>query len=164
MCTIKFPGLPRFRGAFTLRLAPGVWGCAPVRCKAALARRVLRTKQPSRSWRRAPIFASARRGAPQKSAKRKRIQWVPSSFRISQGSAGPLRSGSLSAFGAAPRYDANSGMALLLFIHRRNSSNHRGRTGEDFLPPLPPKTACIQDGPFQTIQNKAKMENLEIGS
>ena len=27
------PGLRRFRGAVTLRLAPGVRGCAPVRCK-----------------------------------------------------------------------------------------------------------------------------------
>ena len=31
----------------------------------------------SRRWRRAPFFASARRGAPQKTAKRKRIHLVP---------------------------------------------------------------------------------------
>ena len=29
----QFPGLPRFRGAFTFRLAPGVWACGPVRCE-----------------------------------------------------------------------------------------------------------------------------------
>ena len=41
--------------------------------RAALARRVQWTKQPGRSWRSAPVFASALCGAPQKSAKRKRI-------------------------------------------------------------------------------------------
>ncbi len=39
-------------------------------------------------------------------SRQKAFYCVPSSFRVSQGSAGPLRSGSLSAFGAAPRYDA----------------------------------------------------------
>ena len=42
-----------------------------------MVRRVLRTKQPGQSWRSAPIFASAHRGALQKSAKRKRFHWVP---------------------------------------------------------------------------------------
>ncbi|OUN36600.1 hypothetical protein B5G28_11730, partial [Faecalibacterium sp. An77] len=32
MCTMKFPGLRNFRGAFTLRLAPGVCACGAV-CK-----------------------------------------------------------------------------------------------------------------------------------
>ena len=39
-------------------------------------------------------------------SRQKAFYCVPYSFRVSQGSAGPLRSGSLSAFGAAPRYDA----------------------------------------------------------
>ena len=45
--------------------------------RAALARRVQWTKQPGRSWRSAPVFASAVPGAPQKSAKRKRtVTWT----------------------------------------------------------------------------------------
>src|SRR5699024_456820 len=41
------------------------------------AERVQWTKQRRRGWRRAPFFASARRGAPQKSAKRKRHERRP---------------------------------------------------------------------------------------
>ena len=61
----------------------------------------------SYGWRRALIFASDHRGAPQKSAKRKRFQCVPYSFRVSEGSAEPFRSGSLAASVPAARYDAN---------------------------------------------------------
>ena len=39
-------------------------------------------------------------------SRQKAFYCVPYSFRISEGSAGPLRSGSFPAFGAAPRYDA----------------------------------------------------------
>ena len=60
----------------------------------------------SYGWRSAPIFASDHRGAPQKSAKRKRFQCVPCSFRVSEGSAEPFRSGSLAASVPAARYDA----------------------------------------------------------
>ena len=90
-----------------LRLVRYVCACGTVRCKAALDQRVLQTNQPSRSWRRALIFASDHRGAPQKSAKRKRVHWVPYSFRVSEGSAEPFRSGSLAASVPAARYDAN---------------------------------------------------------
>ena len=60
----------------------------------------------SYGWRSAPIFASDHRGAPQKSAKRKRFQCVPYSLRVSEGSAEPFRSGSLAASVPAARYDA----------------------------------------------------------
>ena len=42
--------------------------------RAVLIRRVLRTKQPNENWRSALIFASIILDAPQKSAKRKRMQ------------------------------------------------------------------------------------------
>ena len=63
--------------------APKIQGTARGRNREPpLAQRSGFCKRPprragSRRWRSAPVFASARRGAPQKSAKRKRFYWVP---------------------------------------------------------------------------------------
>ena len=40
----------------------------------------------------------------------KKLYWVPYTFRVSEGSAGSLHSGSLVTFVPAARYDANFGV------------------------------------------------------
>ena len=57
-------------------------------------------------------------------SRQKAFQWVPYSFRVSDTSAGPLRFGSLSAFGAAPRYDARQ-----LWLGASCGRNSRAKAG-----------------------------------
>ena len=80
---------------------------------------LLRERGDARSKSRAPQPGAALRfsqghSCPQrKLAKRKRVHWVPCTLRVSGSSTGLFRFGSLPAFGAAPRCDANPDMACL---------------------------------------------------
>ena len=89
--------------------------------------------------------------APQKSAKRKRVHWVPCSLPVSEGSAEPFCSGSLAASVPAARYDANcckmpfsAGQCVLrvnslpIYTNRKRSCHTKSslllRGGDFFLP------------------------------
>ena len=73
--------------------------------RAVLIRRVLRTKQPNENWRSALIFASIILDAPQKSAKRKRMQPPDAPISYARPSGAPVRGAgqAASAFSMAAR-------------------------------------------------------------